>query len=57
MEDLEESAIDIHGDDSEVPMTDLVSAHTQLECSDSMDCNDDDKLYILGEEGGFNCRC
>jgi hypothetical protein len=52
-EDLEESAIDINGDDSEVPMTDVVSAHTQLECSDSMDCDDDDELYIPGEEGGL----
>ncbi|KAI9507068.1 hypothetical protein F5148DRAFT_1368669 [Russula earlei] len=53
MEDLEESAFDIHGDDSEVPMTDIVSVHTQLECSNSMDCDDDDKLYIPGEEGGL----
>ncbi|KAI9437381.1 hypothetical protein F5148DRAFT_1154394 [Russula earlei] len=55
MEDLEESAIDIHGDDGEVPMTDIISMHTQLECSNSMDCNDDDELYILipEEEGGL----
>lgn len=52
-EDLEESAINIHGDDSEVPMTDVISAHTQLECSNSMDCDDNDELYILGEEGGL----
>jgi len=53
MEDLEESAINIHGDNSEVPMTDIISVHTQLECSDSMDCNDENKLYIPGEEGSF----
>ena len=50
VEDLEESAIDIHGDDSEVPLTDVISVHTQL---DSMDCDDNDNLYILGEEGGL----
>jgi hypothetical protein len=53
MEDLEESAIDIHGDDSEVPMTDVISVHAQSENTDSMDCDDDDKLYIPGEEGGL----
>ena len=51
LEDLDESGIDIHGDDSEVPMADVISAHTQR--SDSMDCDDDDKLYIAGEEGGL----
>jgi hypothetical protein len=59
-EDVEECAVDIHGDDSEVPMTNVISAHTQY--SDSMDCddngnndgnNDNDKLYIVGEEGGL----
>ena len=35
MEDFKESVIDIHNDDSKVPMTDIASAHTQLECSDS----------------------
>jgi len=34
-------------------MTDIVSAHTQLECSDSMDCDDGNELYILGEEGSL----
>ncbi len=45
-EDLEESGIDIHGDDSEVPMVDVVSVHTRYS-----DC-EDDKFYVL-EEGGL----
>ena len=50
-EDLEEVALDIHGDDSKVPMTDVVFAHTQQ--SSRVDCDDDDKLYVPGEGGGL----
>jgi hypothetical protein len=51
-EDLEEVAIDIHGDDSKVPMIDVVAAHTQHPSMDSdHDCND--MLYVPGEEGGL----
>jgi hypothetical protein len=54
LEDLEECAVDVHGDDSEVPMTDVISAHTQvIEHADPMDHDNDDKLYIVGEEGGL----
>jgi hypothetical protein len=49
-EDLEASALDIHGDDSEVPMSDVISASTQH--PDTMGCNDD-KLYVAGEGGGL----
>ena len=55
LEDLEESAVNIHGDDSKVPMANVISAHTQY--LNSMDCDDNggdgDKLYIVGEEGGL----
>jgi hypothetical protein len=48
--DFEESATDIHGDDSEVPMADVVSVHTQNPSSTDYD-NDLTNLYIPGEEG------
>lgn len=51
-EDLEEVAIDIHGDDSEVPMIDVVAAHTQHPSMD-LDRDRDDMLYVPGEEGGL----
>ena len=49
LEDLEETPIDIHGDDSEVPMIDVISAHTNSFDRDSVDFDSDDadKLYIL----------
>ena len=55
LEDLEETPIDIHGDDSEVPMINVTSAHTNSFDRDSVDFDGDDadKLYILGEEGGL----
>ena len=49
-EDREEPALDIHGDDSEVPVMD-VFAHTQ-QSSQAMDCNND-RLYVPGEDGGL----
>ena len=55
LEDLEETPIDIHGDNSEVPMINVTSTHTNSFNCDSVDFNGDDtdKLYIVGEEGGL----
>ena len=55
LEDLEETPIDIHGDDSEVLMIDVISAHTNSFNRDSagFDGDDVDKLYIVGEGGGL----
>ena len=52
---IEETPIDICGDNSEVLMIKVISAHTNSFNRDSVDFNSDDadKLYIVGEEGGL----